>query len=151
MLLTNNFSLGEFLISQTAARHGIDMTPPRYVIDNLKSLCVTCLQPIRDAAESPIIVTSGYRPPELNKKIGGSKTSAHRFGRAVDFTVIGLTPYETCQLILTLDLVYDQLIHEFGRWVHLGIAEDMPRHQNLTAIRDQSGVKYLPGIMEVGT
>ena len=149
MMLSRNFSLDEFLVSETAYRHGIDMTPPQVVIDNIQSLVTTCLQPIRDAAESPLIITSGYRPEQLNDIINGSKTSAHRFGRAADFTVIGLSPFELCQLILSLDLVYDQLIHEFGRWVHLGIAEDLPRHQNLTALNDNGHTRYIAGIQEV--
>ena len=149
MMLSKNFSLDEFLVSETAYRHGIDMTPPPTVVDNIKKLVTTCLQPIRDAAESPLIITSGYRPDELNTLINGSKTSAHRFGRAADFTVIGLNPFETCQLILTLDLQYDQLIHEFGRWVHLGIADDLPRHQNLTAINENGRTRYIAGIEEV--
>lgn len=149
MMLSPNFSLDEFLVSETAYRHGIDMTPPQKVIDNIQILVTTCLQPIREAAESPLIITSGYRPDELNTIINGSKTSAHRFGRAADFTVIGLTPFETCQLILTLDLRYDQLILEFSRWVHLGIAEDLPRYQNLTAVNDNGRTRYISGIEEV--
>ena len=148
MMLSPNFTLDEFLVSQTAARNGIDMTPSPRVIDNLERLAQQFLQPIRDEANSPVIISSGYRPELLNTMIGGSKTSAHRFGRAADFRVIGLSPYDTCQLILSLELHYDQLIHEFGRWVHLGIADELPRRQNLTAIREDGITRYIEGIRE---
>lgn len=151
MKLTKNFDLGEFLISQTAERHGIDMTPPRYVIDNLKSLCVHVLQPIRDAAQAPISISSGYRPLDLNSLIGGSKTSAHMQGEAADFNVAGLTPYETCELVIRLKLPFDQVIHEFGRWVHVGIRQ-VPRGEVLTAYRDKAGAtRYIKGLHEMET
>ena len=146
-MLTENFSLEEFLVSQTAARHGIEMTPPQSVIDNLKHLCVTVLQPLRNEVNESIRISSGYRPPELNDIIGGSKTSAHRFGRAADFTVKGLTPFETVELIIDMELVYDQVIHEFGQWVHVGIAA-LPRHEVLTAVRENGETRYLRGLIE---
>jgi hypothetical protein len=148
MKLTQNFSLEEFLVSQTAERHGIDMTPPQYVIDNLRDLCVTVLQPIRTIADSPLIISSGYRPPELNTLIGGSPTSAHRFGRAADFGIVGLSPVEVCDLVIDLDLVWDQLILEFRRWVHIGVADALPRQQALTAVRQDGKTVYLEGIVE---
>lgn len=148
MKLTKNFYLDEFLVSQTATRHGIDMTPPQLVIDNLKNVCVHVLQPLRDDVRSPIRVSSGYRPPVLNEMIGGSKTSAHRFGRAADFTVIGLSPFETVELIIEMDLVFDQVINEFGQWVHIGIA-DIPRQEILTATRENGETRYVRGLQEV--
>ena len=153
MNLTRNFTLAEFLVSQTAARHGIDMSPPQYVIDNLRLLCVTCLQPIRQEAGSSLVITSGYRPPELNRLIGGSATSAHRFGRAADWRLVGWSTSDAVDLVRSLDLVWDQLILEFPEsprsWVHLGIAEDMPRQEMLTATRVDDKTVYLPGIVEV--
>ena len=148
MMLTDNFSLGEFLVSQTAARHGIDMTPPQSVIDNLRHLCVTVLQPLRGELGDPIRISSGYRPPELNDIIGGSKTSAHRFGRAADFNVKGYTPYEVVDYIVRSDFVFDQVINEFGKWIHVGIAE-IPRGEVLTATREDGETRYLRGLREV--
>jgi len=144
-MLTENFSLDEFLISQTAVRHGIDMTPPQIVIDNLKLLCVTVLQPLRNETGEAIRISSGYRPQALNDIINGSKTSGHRFGRCADFTMQYLTPYEVCDLIIGMDLVFDQLIHEFSAWVHVGIAE-IPRDEILTAVRENGETRYLRGL-----
>ena len=144
MRLTKNFTLDEFLRSQTATRRGIDMTPPQYVIDNLQDLCVTVLQPLRDATNSRIRISSGYRPPELNRIINGSKTSAHMDGRAADFTVEGETPFETASMLDQMGVVADQIILEFDQWVHVGIS-DQPRQQLLTAYRADGVVHYSPG------
>jgi zinc D-Ala-D-Ala carboxypeptidase len=152
MKLTDNFSLDEFLLSQTAVRHNISMDPPIDVIDNLRRLCVDILQPLRDVTGKPISISSGYRPPELNERIGGSTTSAHMFGRAADFVVHGMTPLEAAQTIRDMELPYDQLIHEFGRWVHVGISpeEDDVRLQELTAFKDAIGkTRYDLGLRAV--
>ena len=145
MRLSTNFTLEEFLVSQTAARHGIDMTPSDFVQHNLQELVDTCLQPLRDEVGAGINISSGFRPLELNGRIGGSKTSAHITGEAADFTVTGLTPYETAKLIHEMDLPYDQVIHEFGKWVHMGIA-DILRSEELTAYRDEGKTVYIYGI-----
>ena len=98
-----------------------------------------------------ITISSGYRPPELNRLIGGSTTSAHPYGRAADIVVNGLTPLEVSELIRELGLPYDQVIHEFGQWVHVGISreEDNVRSQELTAYRDDKGVHYDLGLRVV--
>lgn len=151
MKLTDNFSLHEFLLSQTAVRHNISMDPPIDVIDNLRRLCVDILQPLRDTTGKPVSISSGYRPPELNERIGGSTTSAHMFGRAADFIVHGMTPLEAAQTIRDMELPYDQLIHEFGRWVHVGISpeEDDVRAQLLTAYKKDGATRYDLGLRAV--
>ncbi len=145
MQITNNFSLEEFTRSQTAARNDIDMIPPVHVLVNINDLMINFLQPIRDKADSPLIITSGYRPPELNKLIGGSRTSAHMDGRAVDFTIIGQTPFETCEMIKRMGLPFDQLIYEMKSWVHFGISASS-REQLLTATRVDGAVVYRAGL-----
>lgn len=152
MRLSKNFTLDEFLISQTAERHGIDMTPPPHVIDNLQRLVGSILQPLRDETGHPIVISSGYRPEELNDKIGGSPTSAHVYGCASDLRIVGYTPLETCELIREMDLPYDQVIHEFGRWVHVGIKPigQEIRRQELTAFRDTYGqTRYTHGLLTI--
>lgn len=151
MKLTDNFYLYEFLRSQTAARHGINMDPPIEVIDNLRRLCVDILQPFRDIVGLPVSITSGYRPLELNQMIGGSATSAHMDGRAADFIVNGRTPLDIAETIRDMELPYDQIIHEFGQWIHVGISleEDDVRLQELTAYRDDKGVHYDLGLRAI--
>ena len=148
MKLSKNFRLDEFLVSETAERRGIDMTPNSAVIENIRRLVEDCMQPIRDHLDRPIFITSGYRPLELNNAIGGSRTSAHMSGSAADFVVSGMSPYEVCKEIETLSLPYDQLIHEFGRWIHLGISAQTPRMELLTAYRD-GRTKYTYGIHKI--
>lgn len=146
--LSKNFTLEEFLVSQTATRHDINMTPPEWVIENLQRLVTGCLQPLRDEVGTGIFISSGFRPEELNTKIGGSKTSAHVSGDASDLKVSGQTPYDTCELIVAMDLPFDQVIHEFGRWVHLGVA-DILRGEQLTAYKSSGKTKYITGILRM--
>lgn len=137
MQLSESFWLREFLVSQAAARAGRQIVPAEIDIANLKRLCVLVLQPLRDDLQRPILITSGLRPEWLNTLIGGSRTSVHRFGRAADFKVVGMTPLAVCRRVEQLRLPVDQCIHEFppNGWTHVGIAsEDVkPRGQYLTA------------------
>lgn len=148
--LSKNFWLHEFLVSQTAERHGIDMTPPPHIIENLEQLCVEVLQPAREAIDRPFFISSGYRPYPLNRLIGGSSTSAHMMGQAADFMVHGMTPFHVCVTMMEMALPYDQLIHEFGRWIHVGQgARD--RNETLTAYKDSGNMtRYAVGIHEQG-
>ena len=78
------FTLEEFVRSATATAHGIDNTPSKEVVTNLELLVSRVLDPLREAWGSPIIVTSGYRCPELNARVGGARTSYHLRGMAAD-------------------------------------------------------------------
>lgn len=145
MRLSKNFELEEFLVSQTAERHGIDMTPPDEVVENLARLCRKVLQPLRDRLASPVMVSSGYRPELLNRLIGGSPRSAHIDGRAADFNVAGYTPHEVVSELILMNPPFDQVIHEFGRWVHVGIAA-RPRKEVLTAYHHEGATHYRFGL-----
>lgn len=78
------FTLDEFTYSITAQHLGIDNTPSGEAVKNLERLVSRVLDPLREAWGSPIIVTSGYRCPELNARVGGVKTSYHLRGMAAD-------------------------------------------------------------------
>ncbi len=147
MQLSKNFSLDEFLVSQTAARNDIDMQPSEGIIANLSDYCQHLLQPLRDET-GPIFISSGYRPLVLNTLIGGSDSSAHVHGRAADFKVLGMTPYDTCLKVMQMKLPYDQVIHEFGRWTHMGSAEK-PRSEELTAHKEKGQTRYVFGIKKM--
>lgn len=146
MRLSKNFTLEEFLLSQTATRHDIDMTPPPEVLDNLQRLVTGCMQPLRDEVKSGIFISSGFRPLELNTMINGSATSEHINGNACDFTVARMTPFETAELIVSMELPFDQVIHEFARWVHLGV-RDILRGEQLTAYKRDGKTRYAQGIL----
>lgn len=116
MNLTKNFTLEEMLHSDTAAiKHIKNTTDDTKVIENLRLLCENILQPIRDFVGRPVIVTSGYRSPQVNKLVGGSKTSQHLTGQAADILIKGYSRGDMQQLfrwIQNSDLPFDQLISE---------------------------------------
>lgn len=94
MQLTKNFSLIEFLRSQTATRKGgemlaAQMNPPARIVDNLRYLSVNTLQPLRTLLRTPFTISSGYRSPELNSHVGGSAKSQHMQGEAADIIMFG--------------------------------------------------------------
>lgn len=142
MLISPHFTLDEMIVSQFAARNGLDNTPPPEARANLQLLCCA-LEQVRALFDAPIIVSSGYRSERVNRVIGGASNSQHIQGLAADFTVIEVSPRETVRRISESAVPFDQLILEFDRWVHLSVTRDTPRRQVLT-IRKGSG--YLPGL-----
>jgi zinc D-Ala-D-Ala carboxypeptidase len=139
MNLSPNFTLEEFVRSQYAARNGISNTPNEEVIKNLHRVAYT-LEIIRNELNAPVIISSGYRCPELNLGIGGSKRSKHMQGLAVDFTVKGYTPAQVVERVRGM-VGYDKLILEFDRWVHLGLSSNLG-HQVLVAKSVNGSTKY---------
>ena len=127
------------------------MTPGDYVLENLTVLCNDYLEPIRKALGGvSIYISSGFRPLALNTAIGGSLTSAHMVGRAGDLIVAGMKPLQVARVIRDLDLDYDQIIHEFGDWVHFGYSDvSTSRRQDLTAYRKGGKVCYFLGLCPI--
>lgn len=126
------FTINELCKSSTAIQRGIDNTPNQSVINNLEKLTNNILDPLREKYGKPIRVNSGYRCEALNKAVGGSKTSKHRFGLAADITVGSPTKNKILfELIIAMDLPYDQIIDEKNfSWIHVAYA-DNPRKQVL--------------------
>ena len=110
MNLSKNFSLKEMLVTST----GIPNVPTDKEIDNMKTLAVKILQPLREYMNRPIIVTSGYRSYDVNKRVGGSKTSQHCKGEAADITAGTRTLNKIMYEFIRDNLEYDQLIIEHG-------------------------------------
>lgn len=145
MKLTANFSLEELTASRIAAVNGWDNSCPPELMANLRRTA-RFLEQIRALLDVPIIINSGYRNPFVNGKVGGSASSAHCKALAVDFIAPKYgNPYKICKAIAAAKLPYDQLIHEYGSWVHVGLAEDgkEPRQQALSIFKPG---EYLPGI-----
>lgn len=117
------FTLNELTKSDTAIRKGINNTPNAEQIKNLEALVNYILDPLRKYYDKPIIVTSGFRCKELNNIVGGSKTSDHMTGCAVDIRTVQDTKEENKKLFdlaLKLNLPFDQLIDEYNYdWVHI--------------------------------
>jgi hypothetical protein len=147
MQLTPHFTLEELCFSQEAARAGIDNTPSREVAANLLRLA-KMLEKVRALLKSPIHISSGFRCAQLNARIGGSKTSAHLEGRAADFICPAFgTPYVVAKRIAAARLGFDQMIHEYGRWVHIAVPRANERaDRELLSIFEPA--RYLPGLRE---
>lgn len=143
MYLSEHFTLAELTVSESAARQGIDNTPDSITLANLRRLC-TLLEQVRLLFDKPILVSSGYRSAELNRVVGGSRTSAHMQGLAADINVLGVTPSALAQRVADSPLTFDQLIIEYDQWVHLGLSSTPERRQLLTI---RKGTGYLPGLV----
>jgi hypothetical protein len=143
MKLTEHFDLSEFTVSQEAVRSGIDNTPTEAIIGRLVLLCLNVLEPIRDLVDAPLIISSGYRSPELNKLIGGSESSQHCKGEAADFHCPRLTVEDLFGLIRSSNIPFDQCIQEFGRWVHVSYQEH-PRREALYASKKEGKTVHDP-------
>lgn len=150
--LSEHFTLEELTESDTALRKGITNVPNRSQRYNLTLLAST-LEKIRYyLGGKPISISSGFRNNKLNAAIGGSKTSAHMYGLAADFTCKAFgSPYEISKLLaekmISGELELDQLIYE-GTWVHIAIPNPGVESRNsiLTAKFNTRGVSYIKGI-----
>lgn len=151
--LTANFSLHELTKSETALRMGFDNTPDEETTENLRLLCEKVLQPVRDHYGKGVKVNSGYRSPESNAAVGGSKTSDHCKGMAADIEIPGVANADLAQWIMD-NLEYTQLILEFytpgipdSGWVHVSYNPADLRKQELTATKVAGKTQYLPGLV----
>ena len=153
MKLSKFVSLAEVIRSDTAKRKGIDNSPTAEHLENLKVISGEVFDKVREYFGVPLFISSGYRSAALNKAIGGSATSDHNLGRALDLDQDGhgngVTNADVFNYIKS-NLDFDQLIWEFGTdknpdWVHVGYRKGENRKQVLEAYRDANGkTKYKP-------
>ena len=153
MQLTKNFSLAEMTKSETALRHDMDNTPGEKEIGNLKLLCEKVLQPVRDHYGKGVKVNSGFRHPEVNAKVGGSKTSDHCRGQAADIEIPGVANADLAKWIVD-NLDFRQVILEFytpgipdSGWVHVSYVAEDNKKEVLTATKKDGKTVYLPGLV----
>lgn len=151
--LTKNFSLAEMTKSETALRHGLENKPGPDELNNLLQLCANVLQPIRDHFQKGVKVNSGYRSPDVNAKVGGSRTSDHCRGMAADIEIPGVANADLANWIKD-NLSYTQLILEFytpgvpdSGWVHVSYDPSNLKKQDLTATKRDGKTVYLPGLV----
>jgi len=152
MNLSANFNLKEMTKSDTATRLGLDNTPGEVEIENLRLLCEKVLQPVRDHFGKSVTVNSGFRSPESNAAVDGSKTSDHCKGQAADIEIPGVPNAELAQWIMD-NCDYTQLILEFytqgipdSGWVHVSFDPSNLKMQELTAVKVAGKTQYLPGL-----
>lgn len=139
MNFSPHFTSDEFVFSQTAARLGIANDPGPAEV---RALTVTAqgLELVRAAlGGAPILISSGYRSPALNAAVHGAEGSQHLLGEAVDFTAptVG-TPQEVMRHIVGTAIPYDQIILEFGRWIHISFSN---RNRRQALVVDSMGAR----------
>ena len=128
--LSNNFYLEEFIVSQTAERLGYRNEPNAKQIGNLKLLCANVLQPLREIIKVPIFINSGFRSFDVNAAVGGRFNSQHLEGKAADFVVPSMNLVDVFNITLQ-KLSFDQLIYEFGKWIHVSWDSEKNRNEVL--------------------
>jgi len=132
MDLSEFFTLDEMTVSQTAVRRGLDNNPDAEALQSLKFLCSWCLDQVRGRLERPVNVSSGFRSRLVNQSVGGAAKSQHLVGEAADFRVAGYTPRQAFELIRKLEgLDFDQLILEYGRWIHISYTVRRPNRREV--------------------
>ena len=151
--LSTNFSLSELTKSETALRHNMDNTPGQAEVANLTVLAQHVLQPVRDHYKMGVKVNSGYRAPEVNASVGGSKTSDHCKGQAADIEIPGVANAELANWIKD-NLKFTQIILEFytpgipdSGWVHVSYNPADLKCQCLTAVKENGKTVYKPGLI----
>ena len=129
------FTMSELTSSPTARRKGIDNTPNGVQRAALTALVTNILDPLREAYGKPIVVTSGFRCPRLNRAVGGVAKSQHMKGEAADIRTLSDRPSDNRKLfdlIIKLGLPYDQCIDEYGyNWIHVSYTSQGNRRQVL--------------------
>ena len=148
--ITKHFTLREMTRSATGQRLGLKNDPPPELMPNILKVA-TRLEQAREHYGKPIRVLSCYRSPSVNAAVGGSKTSAHRFGLAADFEVEGVANIDVARWCAENIDDFDQIIYEFGPtgWVHMGFTDTKePRKQLLSAVKENGKTVYKPGLVE---
>jgi len=149
-MISKHISDKEATKSITALRLGIDNTPNGTAYNNMKTLAANVFEPLREWVGGAIKITSMYRSTELNEAIGGSKTSQHCKGQAIDIDdIYGHKTNAEMFEYIKQNLEFDTLIWEFGSgdnpdWVHISYVDlEKNRKRILKAVRDQGKVKYI--------
>lgn len=148
MRISKNISYNEAIKSQTAVRHGLDNTPNKEQLKAMKLVANKIFQPVREEYGVPIFVSSFFRAPKVNVKAGGSATSSHPKGEAIDMDadVYGEVTNSEIFHYIKDNLEFDQLIWEYGdgenpAWVHASYSADGNRNQILIIYKENGKTK----------
>lgn len=151
MKISEHISYYEATKSNTAIRRGIHNTPNGTELQNMETIAQKIFEPLRKAlGDKPLRITSFFRSIALNRAIGGSSTSQHCKGQAMDIDADGShTSNKEVFMYIAENLDFDQLIWEFGDnlnpdWIHVSyVSEHQNRKQILKAIRQDGRTKYI--------
>lgn len=148
------FTINELTKSATANRKGIDNTPSALIKERLEALINNVLDPLREKWGAPIIVTSGYRCPALNKAVGGASGSQHMKGEAADIRTVSDKPEDNMKLLkclMTSGIIWDQVICEYPdskgnpNWIHISYKKGGKNRMKKTTCKNGryiNGIKY---------
>ena len=149
-MISKHISDKEAVYSTTALRRGIDNKPNEEQLGNMKLIAEKIFEPLRSFVGGPIKINSFFRSPELNTAIGGSKTSQHCKGQAIDIDdTFGYKTNAEMYNFIKEHLNFDQMIWEFGddnnpNWVHVSyVSNEKNRNRCLKAYKDKGKTKYI--------
>lgn len=143
--LSPHFTVEELSASATARLHRLDNTPTGTALQNLRHLANDVLERIRSLVAKPVTVSSGYRSPEVNRLVRGEPNSQHVRGEAADINCPSIGPVALFNEVRRSDIVFDQIIEEFERWVHVSYNHGGPnRRQVLRARKVGRRTVYTP-------
>lgn len=155
--VTANFKMSELLHSNEAVRSNLNNVPSEAHKKNLIEAATNLFQPVRDILDQPMGISSGYRSKTVNDAVGGSATSAHSLGYAIDFVApkfgdtIAIAKFLVEKLYIN-KIPFDQLILEFpntgSSWIHIGYKNraGQQRMQVMTAKKIKGKTEYMTGI-----
>lgn len=146
MNLSKNFTLAELTSTSHADLLALNrMAADGVIILNLRALCELILQPLRDELGA-MRVSSGFRFPELNVRVGGGRYSDHQWGVAADVVPLDVSPQALFLAVVRSILPYSQVIYEIRgsvRWVHVSLLMPWSKHERQALISPAAGV-YRP-------
>ena len=149
-MISKHISYKEGVYSNTAIRRGIDNTPTDDQLYFMEIVAEKVFEPLREWVSGPIKINSFYRCPELNTAIGGSATSQHCKGQAIDIDdTFGKATNAEMYNWIKENLDFDQMIWEFGdddnpNWVHVSyVSPEENRNRCLKAYKDKGKTKYM--------
>jgi len=147
--ISKHISYKEATFSQTATRKDIDNTPSEEVLQRMKTVAENIFEPLRAYVGGPIKINSFYRSIMLNTAIGGSKSSQHTRGEAIDIDdTLGCMSNKDMFTFIKDELDFDQLIWEFGddenpAWVHVSyVSPENNRRRILKASKVNGKTMY---------
>ena len=145
MNLSKHVTLAEFERSETAINRGINNSMNEWEIERAKLVCENCFELIRTKVGAPIRINSGFRSGALNRAIGGSTTSQHSLGEAIDLDLHDRNLFEW----IIDNVEFDQLIFEGGTtdkadWFHISYRKGRLRKQVLRMVKKGGKTTYIP-------
>lgn len=147
-MISNNFKMAEFSASATAAAAGISNDIPENIKPAIRALVLNLLQPLCDITGWGCKINSGYRSPELNKRISGVSTSQHLTGEAADNVffkkvngkTVYVVPIEVLRVVVASGLDFDQMI-AYNDFVHLSYTVTRPNRRQILYNKSYEGVR----------